>query len=201
MAKAGRETDKLKNLVFNWMPIYSAFLDDLEAEDSKTNTQIEDVLELAHDTTNEDVNPLYSTTNLVAGGNSPVSTVTDANEAFGDLGLTTDLLLESVAFDKNAFWDNMQFKTNAGKLAKVAGQMRTITLNHERPYIYTSNNFTHPTVKRMNPFTFCGILVHLPLASETDQIFNANDVTSISHLVVNVAWRFSEWNHNFNQTM
>jgi len=200
MSKAGRETDKLKNLIFNWMPIYIAFLDDLEAEDSLTSTQIEDILELQHDVTNEDTYPLFSGTDLVVGDALDMSNVNDSNEAFGDYGLTTALTYESVAFDKLAFWANMRYKTNKGKLAKVCGQMRTVMIGHDTPYRYTSNNFTYPTVKRMNPYTFCGILIHLPYAGDGDQVFNANDVTSISHLSIQMQWNFSEWNQNFDQT-
>ncbi len=143
MTIPGIETDKVRSLRFDWCPIYTAFLDDLEATDKVSGLQIEDILELQHDTTNEDVYPLNASK---INGTQPLSTVTDADEAFGDFGLTTNATLESVAFDKDVYFDAMKYYTNGAKLRKVAPKMHSARVSRDRPYRYFSNNFTHPTV-------------------------------------------------------
>ncbi len=197
MTKDAIETDKMRTIKFNWMPIYISFLDSLEAEDSKTAVQIEDILELQHDTTNKDVYPLHSTVKL--GGNHPLSNK-NAVEVLGDYGLTTTAVQESVAFDKQLFFDALQYYTNSGMLKRVTGKMRTVTIGRDRPYVYHSNNFTNPSVKRGNPYTFCGILYHVPQGDSADQVFGSSDTTNITHLRVSTQVRFDEWNPDFDQT-
>ncbi len=198
MTKVAIETDGMRAIEFNWMPIYIAFLDNLDAEDEKTGTDIEDILELQHSTDNKDVFPLHTGVNLTSGGLSPMSTV-GYTEVFGDFGFTTDTVIESVAFDKKAFFNNLQFKTNASMLRKVTGSMKSVTITRDRPYKYYSNRFTYPSVKRGNPYTYCGILFHLPQASDPEQYFQVTETTAIPHVDVNVLVRFDEWNNAFEQ--
>ncbi len=195
--KLGIETDKLRAIKFSWMPVYTAFLDSLEAEDSKTAIQVEDVLELLHDTTNKDVTPLFSTVNLITG-NHPVSTV-PFTEVFGTLNLSTNLSLESVAYDQNLLYDALQFHTNKGMLSKVIGPIHNVTVTRDRPYHFHSNNFTNPMVKRGNPYTYCGILFHLQQGGDGDQVFAVADTTNIAHLRISGHVRFNEWNPHFQQ--
>ncbi len=199
MTKNAEATDSMRRILFNWMPIYISFLDTLEAMDSKTGTQIEDILELQHETTNKDTYPLYSGTDLGVTDNVSLSSV-GASEAFGDYGLTTDAKHESVAFSKEDFYDTLQYKTNGAMLRKVTGPMRTGYVTRDRAYLHHSNNFTYPSVKRGNEYTFCGILIHLPQGSEADQVFLATDTTDIAHLNVSVSCRYDEWNADFDQT-
>lgn len=198
MSKLAIETDKMRAIRFTWMPIYTAFLDSLEAEDQKTAVQVEDVLELTHDTTNKDVTPTFSTVNLAAIGSQPFTTV-GYTEVFGDFNLSVDSLLESVAFDEELFFDALQFNTNKGMLAKVAGRRHSVTVTRDRPYTFHSNNFTNPTVKRGNPYTYCGVLIHLPQAGSANQFFEAADTTAIPHLNFGINVRFNEWNPHFEQ--
>ncbi len=197
ISKVGVETDKIQAMVVKWMPIYIAFLDSLDAEDSKTATQVEDLLELQHDTANKDTYPLFSGVNLGTGSQA-ISTI-PAAEAFGDYGLTADTAMESVAFDEDAFFDGLSYFTNKGMLKKAIGKFKTVTLRPDRPYMYFSNNFTYPRVKRGNPYTFCGVMVHLPQAGEFGQIIQAADVTNIVHLNATLRVRFDEWNSQFEQ--
>lgn len=198
LTKIAISTDAIRNLVFNWMPIYTGFLPSLEAEDARTAVQIEDILELQHDTTNKDTYPTQSGVKLLNSGNQPLSTKPYA-EAFADYGLGTSAILESTAFDKELFFDALQYYGNASMLKKVTGPMHRVNINQDRPYLYNSNNFTNPNVKRGNPYTYCGILFHLPQAGSAEQFFRAGDVTDINHLQVNVGVRFDEWNSNFDQ--
>ncbi len=198
LTKAAIETDKVRALLFNWMPVYTAFLSSLEAEDPRTAVQVEDILELQHDVTNKDTYPLNSSVNLSAASDWPISTK-PYTEVFGDWGLSVDLQYEGVAFDKELFFDAMQYYGNAGMLKKSVGPMKTIMVTRDRPYRYHSSNFTNPTVKRGNPYTFCGVLVHLPQANAADQLMLASDTTNITHLDISFHVRFDEWNPNFDQ--
>ena len=196
LAKA---TDAVTSCILNYMPIYTAFLNNLEAADDKTDTQIEDVLMLQHDTTNKDVYPLHANVNLEGAFSQPLSSIA-ATEAFGDYGLTTDATMESVAFNKENFFDNLQYKTNSSMLKKVTGPMRSIVLGDERPYKFFSRNYTNPIVKRGNPYTFCGILFHLPQVGQFDQVGFAGDTTNIAHVDIKLSCRFDEWNPEFDQS-
>ncbi len=198
MAKAAIVTDAMRAIKVNYMPLYFSFLDTLEAEDTKTAVQIEDILEMQHDTTNKDTYPLYSATDLNSGI-LPFSTVV-ATEVFGDYGLTTNINAESVSFDDELFWDAQQYYSNRGMLRKVTGGWKTAIVTRDRPFNYFSNNFTYPTVKRGNPYTYCGMLFHLPLGGDSEQFFDAADTTDIPHVVIRGRVRFNEWNPDFDQT-
>ncbi len=200
LTKGAIETDNVRSLTFNWMPIYVAFLDDLEATDKVSGLQIEDILELQHDTTNEDVYPLFDGNDVDGIITHPLSTVTDSDEAFGDFGLTTNSVLEHIAFDKGVYFDARKYYTNKEKLAKVAPRLNTGTVYRDRPYRYSSSNYTHPTVKRGNPYTFCGILFSVPQVATADQAsVVAGDTTAIGHIRIGMNVRYDEWNSTFDQ--
>ncbi len=200
LTKGAVETDKIRHMKFKWMPIYTSFLNSLDASDEKTGTDIESQLELQHDTGNKDVYPLYVTSEKLLGITSglPLNTL-GYSEALADWGLSTSNLIESVAFSEADFYDTMQYKTNAGMLKKVVGPMRTVTLTRDRPYRFFSNNFTAPQVKRGNPYTFCGILFHLPQGETQGQNFSSIATTNIPHINISGGIRFDEWNTVFDQ--
>ncbi len=200
LTKIAEATDGIRALKVNWMPIYISFLNSLEAEDAKTAVQVEDILELQHAVDNKDTYPLNSSTKLDETGSISASTI-PLTEVFGDLGLTTNLIPESVAFDKSLFYNALEYYTNQGMLKKVIGKMNTVVVTRDRPFLYHSNNFTYPSVKRGNPYTFCGILFNLPQAADYDQIVQASEVTAISHVQIAGNVRFSEWNATFDQSM
>ncbi len=197
LTKGAVETDKIRALNFYYMPLYFAFVDSLDAMDDKTATQVEDIMEMQHDVTNKDTYPLYNTTKLSAGI-MPLSTV-PLTEAFGDVGLTTSTTLEGVTWIKEDFHDTLSYKTNAGMLKKVTGGLRKVVVTRDRPFSYFTQNFTHPMVKRGNPYTFCGMLLHLPQVSTPDQFQFAAETTVIDHLNIQIICRFDEWNQNFDQ--
>ncbi len=199
LTKGAVETDKIRSLVVNWMPIYISFLDTLEAEDEKTATQIEDILELEHFTDNKDTQPEYSGIKISTLHNVAPSSI-HYTEVFGDWGLTTDLKYESVAFDLGAFYDTLQFKTNAGMLKKVIGPMRKVILRQDHPYFHFSSNFTYPSIKRANPYTFCGVLFHLPQMGQFMQVGEVADTTAIDHVNIEGRIRYDEWNSVFDQS-
>ncbi len=198
LSKLAIETDKLQNLTVHWMPIYTAFLPSLDAQDSKTAVQIEDILELQHDATNKDTYPLFTGTKLLTAINQPLSTI-PLTEAFADIGLAVSAVSESVAFDHLLWKDAVQYYTNRQMLRKVGGRMRTVRLSREKEFHFHSSNFTNPIVKRGNEYTFCGVLVHLPQMGSTEQLGSAADTTNIGHVDVAMSIRFDEWNPFFEQ--
>ncbi len=202
--QAAFDIDSIEHMIFKWMPIYTAFLNSLDAENVGTpSSDIETIIELGHDVTKKRTNPLYSTVDLTStpAVDHPVSII-PATEGFSTYGLTTDLKMESVAFDEQAFWDAKRYYTNKGMLNKVTGSMKTVNLDyHRRPYKYFSNNYTSPIVKRGNPYMFCGILFHVPQAKEIGQYCDDADVTtSVGHIDFGVRVDFEEWNVDFDQT-
>lgn len=194
-------TFPLKEMIFKYAPIYTAFKDDLTAEDEKTGTKIESIIGLQKDAvTNLDAYPLFDGNDLLASDDHPLSNVNDANEAFGDYALTGSATLENVVFNEGTYYDCRNYYTNGAKLAKVMPKINTVLLRSERPWHMYSNNFTNPTVKRGNPFTFCGILFFVPIAGAYGQVRDVGDVTNIEHIVIQMKVRFDEWNHSFDQT-
>ncbi len=184
----------------NMIPIYSSFLSSLDASDDKTTEDIELLLDLSHDVTAKRTEPQFGTVNLTNASTHPVNTVLET-EVFGDYGLATDLTLESVAWDENRFYNALSFYTNGGMLRKVTGPKKTWTLSRDRPFLYHSMNFINPSVKRMNPYTFCGVILWSSLVGNHSFgitiDFNAADLDTVSW---NCEIRFDEWNIDFDQT-
>ncbi len=199
ITKGAIETDKMRACKLEWWPIYIAFKDMLDAADEKTGTKISTILNLQSDDTNKDVYPLFVGTNLTSSSGLGLSTI-GYSEAFGDLGMDVSNIIESVGHTDESFWDAMQYYTNRGMLRKAIGPRKSVVITRDRPYTYFSNNFTYPTVKRMNPFTFCGIAFHLPQGGQKTQFFDTGDTTAIPHLRIAGHIRFNEWNNAFDQS-
>ncbi len=189
----------VRHLVVKFMPVYFAFVDSLQAQDDKTDIEVQDVLEVLSSPTKKDVTPLYGT-KLFSPGLLPLSTITFPTEAITDWDMTTDATYEGVAFDEGLMFDALSFHTSAGMLRKAMGPIRSVLVKQDRPFHYSSNNFTFPRVKRINAFTYCGFLIWLPQADTQGQTLLDSEITDIEHLHVNYRCRFDEWNPNFDQT-
>ncbi len=203
MDQAAFDIDSIEHMMFKWMPIYTSFLSSLDAVNTGAPaSDIETILELQHVDLKQRTLPLFGGVDLPPTVyNHPLSSV-NVTETVALAGLTTDAKMESVAFDEQAFWDAKRYYTNKGMLNKVTGSMKSIYLDyHRKPYTYFSNNFTNPIVKRINSFTFCGILFHVPQADELQQLCDDADVTtSVGHIDIGVRVNYEEWNVDFDQT-
>ncbi len=199
MSQAMLLDNEFGKVQLNMIPVYSSFLSSLDAADDKTTEDIELILDLEHDVTAKRVNPNFSV-NLTDTATHPVNTVLET-EVFGDYGLAVDLTMMSIAFDENRMYNALSHYTNGGMLRKVLGRKKTWTLSRDRPALYYSNNFTNPSVKRMNPYTYCGVIVWTSIVGShsfgisTD--FNAADLDRVH---CNAEIRFDEWNIDFDQT-
>ncbi len=196
MSKGAIETDKVRTIKVNWLPVYTSFLNRLTAEDSKSGNTVAEILELVSEAVGKSVVPIWSTVNMSAAGTVPVHSA--ATTAL--MGLTTDATHESTIFDDNIFYDAMQYYTNRNMLKKVIGKMHRVIVNRDRPYRYYSNRFTSPMVKRINDYTFCGVLVWTKKSGDVDQIPLAGDTTDINHVDCKCIVRYNEWNPEFDQT-
>lgn len=192
-----------KGVLFNWMPIYTAFADSIDAVDDFSGATVGTILELAKGSF-EEISPIFvaDLDNAVGhGALHPLTTqpnqITD--ETFDDYELGTDTVMEHVAFDKDLYFDIMRFGTNAHMLRKVAPRIHSAYVSPQHPWTYYSKNFTYPTVKRINPFTFCGILFSLPQAGSTEQLILDSEITDIEHLFFSVRCSYDEWNPGFDQ--
>ncbi len=201
MTEGAIETDKIRALRFMWFPIYTSFLDNLDTIDAESGLTPESILELAHFTGGHTTYPLVTAANLDGTNNTvPVNTVSET-EVFGDYGLGADLAPEEVAFDPAVMYDALKYSTIKTMLKGIVGPIRTPTLLRDRPYQYFSNNFMHPKVKRMNEYTFCGVMFHLFNAPTVDQFHDLGHFTDIPHMRIAGRIRYNEWNPNFDQTI
>ncbi len=200
MTENAVETAKLREIVFYWFPIYTAFMDSVEAEDSKTGTLVKDVLELSTTSSNKSVRPIFNGTDL---GSQNIDKFSSGVETFADWNLTTDDKIEGVEFNLELLHRAIRYFTNKGMLKQALGRIRRVVLNRDRSYNYFSNNFTYPRVKRSNEFMFCGAMFFTPRHDGTDNskygINNGNTLGTGDHIIINYHTQFSEWNSNFDQ--
>ncbi len=189
----------VRHLTVKFMPLYFSFAESLKATDDKTDIEVQDILEVLVGGLSKDVTPIYAG-KLFSPGLMPLSTKTDSDEAIAEWDMTTDATYEGVVFDEDGMFDALSHFTNAGMLRKAIGPIRTALIKQDRPFHYTSNNFTFPSVKRMNNHTFCGLMVWVPQADTPGQTLLDSEITDIEHVHINYRGRFDEWNPNFDQT-
>jgi len=196
--------DDINEVIFNWMPLYTAFVESLDAVNEEDGLTVGATLELVP-ATSDTVRPIYTGTDLLLAATTDISpsTVNDI-EVFGDLGLSVDFKQEAVAFDPDVMFDAMKYGTTSSMIKKLIGKWNTVKLTKGRAYHFQSSNYMYPTVKRMNTHTFCGILFHVPVAAATSQSrqpFLAADCTAATPQVsINYNCNYDEWNPNFDQT-
>lgn len=188
LAKPARETDKIKFLRMLIVPYFLSFKEDYTAIDELSSTEIQDVLEMQFETTDRQGYPLYNGASM--GG--------DALEmGAGAMGLTTDTTLEGVTFDSDLMFDAMQYMTIANKL-KACCRAFWVTVT-DRNYLTLRINL-NSKLKRINPYTSGGVIIHLPTETSPEQLSHSADTTNVNHIDVNFIYRYLEWNENFDMT-
>ncbi len=195
------ETDNMFNVHFQWTPIFFSFPEKLDAADDDTTTTVADILELTKDATQEDVTPTWTGTKLAVAGPSdtahPVST-SNMTEVFGTLNLTTDTTMEGVAFDKEVFHSALQYYSNRGALKACLGRTRSVVLTEASRFsekTFFIKKFVPRSVRRIMPYSFFGILVHVPLVSEFGQTAIILAGTAAKpHITCRALIQYHEWN-------
>ena len=188
---------EITHLTMDRMKIATAFLNRLDAADKKTGNDIETLLELTHETTDEQCYPLWNGTKLFESGGT-------YDYAASVPGLTTDQQPEGVAFDKETFFDMLHYGTNKEMLRSITGPMRSVTLSeplvpHGMSIVHYRKTLNVPSqCKFINPYTFYGELFSVPQVGARTQYHLASETTGIEHLTVKGFVRFNEYNPDFN---
>ncbi len=207
ISKAALAVDPYVIFKVKIMPIYVAFLDNITASDVETTVTVGDLLELTTGSGNKKTVPIYTGTKLDNPTNHPLNGVGITEVYNTDWSLTTDATVEEINFDPTTFFQAINHYTNKGMLRSSIGKIKTIVLggkNNQTAKTFHSGNFTHPKVRRMNPYTYCGILIWV----EPETLWNTwgnpsgtgHDLTDIAHIHVNGQIVFDEWNPEFDQS-
>ncbi len=190
------EIDVMK---FRYMNIHTAMLNRLDAFDKKTGNDIETILELTHEVTDEQVYPLWNTVKLYEGHHVQ-------DYAVDVPGLTGTQQPEGVAFNMEMFFDAMHYYTNKEMLRAVTDRMMSFQVNgdiaKDRPirekWVSHYQNVVPSLCKFVNPYMGCFGLFHCPQAGSYSQPAKTADVTAVEHLTVYGRVRFNEYNPDFN---
>ncbi len=197
--------DGYRHIHFLWRPIFFSFPEKLDAADDDTSTTVEAILALTKDATFEDVVPL-TTNKLPTGGPSdmvqPTSSV-NIIEVFGDYNLTSNITMEDHVFDEALLQEALMRYTNKGALKACLGRTRHVHLTTNRPHHNVFiRKFVPRSVRRVMPYTFMAIQVHVPLSGEPGQDYAYVAPTpSVAHIGCKILCHYHEWNNDHFQDM
>lgn len=202
LLKEAWNTDKLKSLKVNIIPVHTAFLEDLTPKDDLTGETIESILELQHETTDRQTYPIYAGTKLTGS-------VLDVGSR--QQGLTTNTNIENISFDLQKLYDALSYYTIKGKLKSVIGGIMTKTVSvgmdtipqpgTKRSKAIATAQFKlrlPSSTKAINPYTFLGFIIYIPKLGLESNFGEPADTTNIDHIQVDFRCRFNEWNDSFN---
>ncbi len=190
-----------------WQPVFNAFPEKLDAADDFTGTTVATILQLVKDVTEEDVTPIYANTkHSVAGASDrshPSSTV-NFTETFGTLNMDTNLTSEGVTWDDDLLQNALLHYTNKGALRSCLGRRRYLTLDQNHKHkSYFIDKQPPRAVRRIVPYSFFGIIIHVPLIGTSDDqaYFSQAEAASIAYVGVRMKVRYNEWNQDHRQEM
>lgn len=197
--------DGIQSLKLQWFPIFFSFKEKLLATDEVTTTSVGSILELTNDATQEDITPAYGNKLPVLGASDktcPVSTV-NLTETKEILNITTDLTMEAVPFNMTTLFSALKYYTNKGALKASMGQIRTVVLTKSNPHRTVHiEKFVPRSIRRIMPYTFMGIMVHVPIVTDPEQHYMSQTLTaSIAHVGVKCFVNYDEWNPEHVQEM
>ncbi len=194
------ETDKIHTLMLHQAIIGGCFAEDWDPLDDASSLEVEDIVRLTYDTTNRDVTPKFSGTDLVAGIH-PMVTELDA-EVFGDLNLTTDTKMEAINFDPDVYFNSKRYGSTGSAVNKVMPSLRSLYLNDKKSASITSSftKFVPERCRYGRRGLFFGMLEHVPIFSNSRQICDPyTSPTAGSHIISTTVVDFMEWNTQFEQ--
>jgi len=191
---------------FYTMRIHTAMLNRLDAFDKKTTDDIEEIIGLTHEITDEQAYPLWNTSDLYSGKGAD-------NILHADVpGLTTTQAIEGVTWGGlEMFFDARKYYTNRQMLDQCTDRMMvhpvkkfTSTSTGFIPgassVVKSYSNHMVPMCKFAHPYTFCGELFHIPLEGSFEQYVNGGQaLTALEHLTVSGRVVFKEFNPDFNR--
>lgn len=191
MTKSALETDKIHAIRYCWSVIKMSFKENYIAIDELSQDEVQDITEMQYETTDRQGYPLWNGVKMpspTGGGNA-----LDANVP----GLTTNQNIEGVAFSANDYYDAIQYETISGKLKNSMTGLAWRTIYRQKPF-HRIKLRIDPKVKRMNPYTFFGLLIYVPESGNYYQIPQTGDTTNVNHLECTITTRFNEWHQNFD---
>lgn len=187
LTKGAWNTDNVEVLKIGIIPVYMNFLENYTALNEVTSEEVEDILEMSHETTDRQGYPTWNG-NKVGGDKLQTGAAVP--------GLTTNTNLEAITFDVNKFYDALQYYTNGRKVNKSIGRIKWLYVSRRRTLRVAVK--LKSMAKRMNPYAYFGCIFVLPKENEFNQTTKNGDLTSISHVMVKASYRYNEWNENFN---
>jgi len=197
MTEASQFTDHMQSIKGFWRPIFFSFPEKLDAADLKTTTTVASILSLTKDATQEDITPAHSTklATSTSTANFPASTA-NFTEVFGTMNLTTNVAPEGVPHNETTFQSALRYYTNKGALRACVGGTRYFTLTQNRPSYHTNiRKFVPSAVRRIVPYSFFGILIHIPVMGDPEQVIQAPDPSATAgHIGVTCLINYDEWN-------
>ncbi len=196
--------DGIDAVNFLWRPIFNVYPEKLDAADDDTGTTVAAILGLTKDATFEDIVPL-TTNKLSTTGSSdkslPVSSVNDI-QVIADYNMTTDFTMEDHVFDEDLLQTALRRYTNKGALRSCLGRTRHVTLTKARPFKnYYIDKFVPRAIRRVQPYGFFAIQVHMPIQSHVSQFYNVQAVAAGGvHVGVSMITNYHEWNFEHDQS-
>ncbi len=205
-AKKSVVQDANSSIKFSVTPFFCSFPEKYDAADDDTGVTVAAAMQLTKDATNEDIVPL-TTNKLPVVGNSdkshPLSTVNLAEAFDTHYNMTTNATMEDTPFNMETMHQLLESGTNKGALRACLGRTRRVQLNTlKRDHSIYIKKFVPRAIRRIVPFTYFGLLFHVP--TETDIDSNYADTaltTSLSHIGFRVLVRYDEWNEQHDNTM
>ncbi len=194
--------DTINSFKFLWRPIFNVYPEKMDAADDDTGITVAAILGLTKDATFEDIVPL-TTNKLPSNGPSelvlPSSTV-NAVQVFGDFNMTSNLSVEDHVFDEDLLQAALRRYTNKGALRSCLGRTRHVTLSKQRPFAnFYIDKFVPRAIRRIQPYAFFGIQVHLPTEDEVAQHFFQTQPSDLAQLGVSIIANYHEWNFEYDQ--
>ncbi len=182
------------------LDVSTSMLNRLDAFDKKTTSDIETILELDHETTDEQCYGLWNDTDLFTGHQSAVDLPANVP------GLDTDQSPEGIAWDSIVFRDAMKYYTNKEMLRKVTTPLKTYTVTepivpHGNPIHRFRAKLRVPSLcKFVQPYDYCGRMLAVPQVTNPNQYPVAADTTAKEHLTYHGTVYFEEVNPDFNHS-
>ncbi len=196
--------DGLESFHFLWRPIFGSFDEKLNATDDDTSVTVAAMLGLTVDATQKDVVALTTNKLSVVGQSDllhPLSTV-NAAQVVGDFNYTSTAIMEDHVWDEDLFQAMLRRSTVKGALRSFVGRTRHVTLSKNRPFQNVFiNKFLPRAVRRMVPFSFFGIQIHLPFQTDVEQTYMATNALTSPNLGIKVIANYHEWNPEHEQGM
>ncbi len=188
-------------------PFFCSFENKYDAADDDSAVTVASIMQLTKDTTEEDVVPL--TTNKlpdIADSNrpQPLSTVNLAEAFDTHYNMTTNSKNEDTAFNTETFHQILSSGTNKGALKACLGRTKRYSFFKDTSTIKTlvMKKFVPRNIRRIVPFTFFGLLFHVPVSVDIDSFYQELGVTAAKpNIGVRVLVRYDEWNEEHDNSM